>query len=136
MERRLIICLSDNTVGLPEANFVDNAANPPSRYLFCQSNTDDRLTPRNSATAQETCRSPSAQPHETARVTMVGDLLLSIITRQAIRRGTYASVRELTETITAFIDGWNEHCQPFVWTKDADTIIAKAHRKSASSTRH
>ena len=27
------------------------------------------------------------------------------------------------EAITAFIDGWNERCQPFVWTKDADTII-------------
>jgi len=36
---------------------------------------------------------------------------------------------ELTEAITTFIDGWNERCEPFVWTKDADTIITKAHRK-------
>jgi hypothetical protein len=50
MVYKLIICLSDNTVGRPEANLVDNAASPPSRYFFCQSNTDDRLTPRNSAT--------------------------------------------------------------------------------------
>ena len=64
------------------------------------------------------------------------EIFFGIITRQAIRRGTFGSVRELIEAITAFIDGWNERCQPFVWTKDADTIIAKAHRKSTSGTRH
>jgi transposase len=64
------------------------------------------------------------------------EIFFGIITRQAIRRGTFGSVRELIEAITRFIDGWNERCEPFVWTKDADTIIAKAHRKSISSTRH
>jgi transposase len=64
------------------------------------------------------------------------EVFFEIITRQAIRRGTFGSVRELIDAITAFIDGWNERCQPFVWTKDADTIIAKAHRKSTSATRH
>jgi transposase len=64
------------------------------------------------------------------------EIFFGIITRQAIRRGTFGSVRDLIEAITAFIDGWNERCQPFVWTKDADTIIAKAHRKSTSATRH
>jgi transposase len=64
------------------------------------------------------------------------EIFFGIITRQAIRRGTFSSVRELTSAIGAFIDGWNERCQPFVWTKDADTIISKAHRKSTSGTRH
>ena len=64
------------------------------------------------------------------------EIFFGIITRQAIRRGTFSSVRELIDAITAFIDGWNERCEPFVWTKDADTIIAKAHRKSTSATRH
>jgi transposase len=64
------------------------------------------------------------------------EIFFGIITRQAIRRGTFGSVRELVEAITRFIDGWNERCEPFVWTKDADTIIAKAHRKSTLSTRH
>jgi transposase len=63
-------------------------------------------------------------------------ILFGIITRQAIRRGTFGSVRELIEAIGRFIDGWNERCEPFVWTKDADAIIAKAHHKSTSSTRH
>jgi hypothetical protein len=64
------------------------------------------------------------------------EIFFGIITRQAIRRGTFASVRELIEAIGRFIDGWNERCQPFAWTTDADTLIAKAHRKSTFSTRH
>jgi transposase len=64
------------------------------------------------------------------------EIFFGIITRQAIRRGTFGSVRELIDAITRFIDGWNERCEPFIWTKDADTIITKAHRKSTSSTRH
>jgi hypothetical protein len=64
------------------------------------------------------------------------EIFFGIITRQAIRRGTYRSVRDLTDAITQFIDGWNERCQPFVWTKDADIIIAKAHRKATSGTQH
>jgi transposase len=64
------------------------------------------------------------------------EIFFGIITRQAIRRGTHRTVRDLIEAITAFIDGWNDRCQPFVWTKDADTIIAKAHRQPTSGTRH
>jgi transposase len=64
------------------------------------------------------------------------EIFFGIITRQAIRRGTFGSVRDLTQAITAFINGWNERCQPFTWTKDADTIIAKAHRQPTSGTRH
>ena len=64
------------------------------------------------------------------------EIFFGIITRQAIRRGTFTSVGDLIEAITAFIDGWNERCQPFDWTKDADTLIAKAHRKPTSGTRH
>jgi transposase len=64
------------------------------------------------------------------------EIFFGIITRQAIRRGTFNSVGDLIEAITGFINGWNERCQPFVWTKDADTIIAKAHRKPNSGTRH
>jgi transposase len=64
------------------------------------------------------------------------EIFFGIITRQAIRRGTHRSVRDLVQAITQFIDGWNERCQPFIWTKDADTIITKALRKPTSGTRH
>ncbi|MGI8614976.1 MAG: IS630 family transposase, partial [Nocardioidaceae bacterium] len=64
------------------------------------------------------------------------EIFFGIITKQAIRRGTFESVRDLKDAIRAFIDGWNQRCEPFVWTKDADTILAKAKRKSTSNTRH
>jgi hypothetical protein len=68
------------------------------------------------------------------------EIFFGIITRQAIRRGSYTSVRELVDAIGRFIDGWNERCEPFVWTKDADTILAKAQRstktKDSAITRH
>jgi hypothetical protein len=41
------------------------------------------------------------------------------IARQAIRCGSFISVRQLTDTIGAFIDRWNDHPTPFAWTKDA-----------------
>ena len=53
------------------------------------------------------------------------ECFFSVITRQAIRRGSYTSVRELTTAIGAFIDSWNEHPVPFAWTKDADELLAK-----------
>ena len=56
------------------------------------------------------------------------ECFFSIITRQAIRRGSYTSVRQLTQTIGAFIDSWNDHPRPFAWTKDADEILGKIHR--------
>ena len=53
------------------------------------------------------------------------EIFFGIITRQAIRRGTFQSVKELTTAIGAFIDAYNERCQPFTWTKDADELLAK-----------
>jgi serine/threonine protein kinase len=41
-----------------------------------------------------------------------------------VLRGSFASVRDLIDAIRAFIDGWNERCHPFAWTKTADQILA------------
>jgi transposase len=64
------------------------------------------------------------------------EIFFGIITRQAIRRGTFTSVNDLIGAIETFIDGWNERCQPFVWTKTADQILPKATRMKTSNTRH
>jgi transposase len=64
------------------------------------------------------------------------EVFFGIITRQAIRRGTFTSVKDLIAAIETFIDGWNDRCQPFVWTKTADEILTKANRKLTSNTRH
>jgi hypothetical protein len=35
-----------------------------------------------------------------------------------------------------FVDGWNDRCHPFVWTKSAEEILAKADRSATSIKRH
>lgn len=64
------------------------------------------------------------------------EVFFGIITRQAIRRGSFDSVKELVEAIRAFIDGWNDRCHPFTWTKTADEILPHATRKRTSDARH
>jgi transposase len=53
------------------------------------------------------------------------EIFFGIITRQAIRRGTFRSVKDLTTAIGTFIDAYNDRCTPFAWTKDADELPAK-----------
>lgn len=55
------------------------------------------------------------------------EVFFSIITRKAIRRGGFTSVKQLTETIKRFIAAYNTDCEPFTWTKPAEVIISKAH---------
>ena len=67
------------------------------------------------------------------------ECFFSIITRQAIRRGSFRSVRELTAAIGAFTGHWNEHPRPFAWTKDADEILTSinhAKTKAKGLTEH
>ena len=63
------------------------------------------------------------------------EVFFSLITRQAIRRGTFRSVPELIAAIRRFIDGWNDRCRPFVWTKSADDIMPHA-RQGTSDAGH
>ena len=42
------------------------------------------------------------------------EVWFGIIEKQAIHRGTFVSVRDLTTKIRRFINGWNDRCQPFV----------------------
>jgi transposase-like protein/transposase len=64
------------------------------------------------------------------------EVFFGIITRQAIRRGSFDSVTELVTAIGRFIDVWNDRCQPFTWTKTADEILPHATRKRNSDARH
>src|ERR671921_137502 len=64
------------------------------------------------------------------------EVWFGIIERQAIHRGSFASVTDLTRRIRAFIDGWNQRCHPFVWTKTAEQILTKANRQKTSDARH
>jgi hypothetical protein len=62
------------------------------------------------------------------------ECFFSIITRQAIRRGSFTSVKELVATIGAFTGSWNDHPSPFAWTKDADEILASIQRAKTKAT--
>jgi transposase len=66
------------------------------------------------------------------------EAFFSIITRQALRRGSFPTVADLIAAIERFIDAWNDRCRPFTWTKDPDTVIAKAtdprHRKASTTS--
>ena len=57
-----------------------------------------------------------------------------ILTRQAIRRGSFSSVKELVAMIDAFTRAWNEGSGPFTWVKTADEILAKAIRKPRANS--
>jgi hypothetical protein len=60
------------------------------------------------------------------------EIWFGIIERQAIHRGTFRSVHELTGKIRTFIDAWNDRAHSFVWTKTADQILTKANRQKTS----
>lgn len=64
------------------------------------------------------------------------EVFFGIITRQAIRRGSFDSVKQLVTAISTFIDGWNDRCHPFAWTKTADEILPHTTRKRDSDARH
>jgi transposase len=64
------------------------------------------------------------------------EIFFGIITRQAIRRATFTSVPDLIGAIRAFIDAYNQRCEPFRWTKNADQILDKANPQITSDTRH
>lgn len=65
------------------------------------------------------------------------EIFFSIITRQAIRRGSFTSVTDLIDAIETFIDGWNDRCHPFTWTKTADQLLPHCRPGQRTSfTRH
>ncbi|MGH7744306.1 MAG: IS630 family transposase [Steroidobacteraceae bacterium] len=61
-----------------------------------------------------------------------------LITDKAIRRGSFRSVKELVGAIDHFVTQYNQHCQPFVWTATADSILEKLERLTSriSGTGH
>jgi transposase len=59
------------------------------------------------------------------------------ITQQRIRRGTFTSVKALIAAIEEYLAEYNRNPKRFVWTKDADMILAKVTRcKAALGTAH
>ena len=57
-----------------------------------------------------------------------GERWFGIITQQAIRRGSFSNVRDLTRNIHAFVEHYNKKASPFVWVATAESILAKVER--------
>lgn len=53
------------------------------------------------------------------------------LTDKCLRRASFTSVDQLTESIMKYIDYTNESPQPFIWTATAETILAKVARARA-----
>jgi transposase len=61
------------------------------------------------------------------------EIWFSILTKQQVRRGVYHDVPELITAIEHFIAGYNQRAQPFIWTKTAEQVLAKAVKQQANS---
>ena len=52
----------------------------------------------------------------------------SALTRRRLKRGVFHSIADLQAAINRYIAEHNQHPKPFIWTKSADTILAKIDR--------
>ncbi len=52
----------------------------------------------------------------------------SALTRRRLKRGVFHSIVDLQAAINRYIAEHNQHPKPFIWTKSADTILAKIDR--------
>ncbi len=62
----------------------------------------------------------------------------ALITQQAIRRGSFRSVRDLVHKIDTYVTHYNASKRPFIWTATADSILDKLQRlcKVINGTAH
>lgn len=51
-----------------------------------------------------------------------------LITEKAIRRGSFTSVKDLTDKIDAYVQAYNKNAVPFQWTATTESILAKVQR--------
>jgi transposase len=60
------------------------------------------------------------------------------LTTKLLRRGQHRSVRALNADIRNWIDTWNEHPRPYVWTKTAEQILnsIKRYCERTNQARH
>lgn len=66
------------------------------------------------------------------------EIFFGIITRKAIRRGSFSSVATLIQAIQNFVNAYNKNSKPFAWTATAESIFMKLERllSRISGTQH
>ncbi|HEX3962907.1 MAG TPA: hypothetical protein VHZ03_40785 [Trebonia sp.] len=58
--------------------------------------------------------------------------MFGTITRQAIRRDAFTSVKDLTTAV----DAYNDRCQPFTWIMTPTNCSPKSNRQRINAMRH
>jgi len=78
----------------------------------------------------------AAHPRVTFHFTPTGaswlnlvEVWFSILTRKAVRRGSFDTVKALVAHIGRYIDTWNDHPKTFIWTKQPADLIKKVVRR-------
>jgi transposase len=56
------------------------------------------------------------------------ETFFSALTRRRLRRGVFCSIAQLQAAINRYLEDHNDDPKPFVWTKSAETILAKTQR--------
>jgi transposase len=59
----------------------------------------------------------------------------SVLTRKALTNTSFASVSELQDRIDRWVTNWNDHPQPFTWTRTAEEIIDRVTSSRATLDR-
>jgi transposase len=94
---------------------------------------DNSSTHKSPAVRRWLARHPRVQLHFTPTSSSWLNLVerwFAEITRTRLRRGTFASLSALVAAIREYLDQYNQAPKPFLWTKDADTILRNIARVS------
>ena len=59
----------------------------------------------------------------------------SVLTRKALTNASFQSLTELQNRIDWWVENWNDHPDPFVWTRTAEEIIERVTRGRATLNR-
>ena len=100
---------------------------------------DNLATPKHPRVARWRKRHPRFHFHFTpARASWMNqiEIWFGLLPQQRLARGNFHSVEELMHAITEFLNRWNDNTQPFIWTKTAEPILAKAMPEAISETGH
>jgi len=115
-------------------DFLKKVVPAPPRVASCTSSwttTGPTSTPTSRPRLEST--PDHAALHADVWLVAEAEVFFSIIIRQAVRRGTFKSVRDLVGAIHRFIDAWNDRCHPFVWTKTPDEVLRRVRNRQTTS---
>lgn len=63
------------------------------------------------------------------------EIFFGIITKQAIRCGSFHSVEDVEAMIRTVIASYNERAAPFTWAQTADRLLGKNKRRQTINRR-